>query len=307
MALSIAQLEAITERKIVPKMHDNIFDSNPLLKRIMNGGSYVSQDGGTTIDVPLNYAATTASGWYSGSDTLSTTDNDNITAARYQWASTYANITITDEDMDKNSGSAGVLKLLASKAMIAEKTLKDNLGTGLYSDGTNTKSIIGLRDIVATDATVGGISQSDYSWWQGQVDSTTTTLTISALNSLFESCSIDNEKPSVILATRANYNRYYNLLQPAQRFMDSETAKGGFTSLMFNSAPFISDSHCPTYHIFMLNENNLKLYYHPSKNVKAMPYIRPVNQMVQVSRIVWMGSLTSSNNRLHGKMSGITA
>jgi hypothetical protein len=47
---------------------------------------------------------------------------------------------------------------------IAEKTLADDLGTGLFSDGTDAKSIVGLRDIVATDQTVGGISQSTNSY-----------------------------------------------------------------------------------------------------------------------------------------------
>jgi hypothetical protein len=234
MALSIAQLDAITHKKIIPKMYDNIFDSNPLLKRFQKGGNYVSQDGGTTIDVPLNYAQTSAAGWYAGSETLDTTDNENITAARYNWKSLYANISITDEDELKNSGVPGVLKLLASKSMIAEKTLKDDLGTGLYSDGTDSKSIVGLRDIVATDQTVGGISQSTNSWWQGKVDSTSTTLTLSALQTQYENASVDSEKPTVGMATRANYNRYYNLLQPQQRFTDDTTARGGFQNLMFN-------------------------------------------------------------------------
>ena len=35
---------------------------------------------------------------------------------------------------------------------------------------------------------------------------------------------VGNESPSVILATRATYNYYYALLQPQQRFVDTETA-----------------------------------------------------------------------------------
>ena len=178
MAVSVDQLSAITQRYIAPKIYDNIFDSNPLLKRMLASGQYKSVSGGTSIDLPLNYAQTTANGWYSGADTLDTSENEQLTVARYDWKSLFAGITITEEDELKNGGSAGVLKLLASKAQIAEKTIKDSLGTGLYSDGTTAKSIIGLRDIVAVDQTVGGIAQATNSWWQGIVDSTTTTLTI---------------------------------------------------------------------------------------------------------------------------------
>jgi hypothetical protein len=307
MALTLDQLNAITHKKIIGKLFDNIFDSNPLLKRLMASGQYQSQDGGTSIDVPLNYATTTASGWYSGAEVLDTTDNENISAARFTWKSLFCGVSITDEDELKNGGSAGTLKLLASKVQIAEKTMKDLLGTGIYSDGTDADSIQGLRDIVAVDQTVGGIDQSSYSWWQGQVDSTTTTMTLSALNSVFEDCVIDSEKPTIAVATRANYNRYYNLLQPQQRFMDSDSAKGGFQSLMFNGIPFVSDSYVPANHVFFLNEKHLWMWYHPQRNLSMEPWQKPINQQVKVSRILWMGALGSSNNRLHGKLSALTA
>jgi hypothetical protein len=307
MALSVDQLNAVTEKFFVKKLFDNIFDSNPYARRIMKSGSYKSVGGGTKVLVPLNYATTTAAGWYSGADTLSTTDNDNITGAEYEWKSLYAGVTITEEDELKNSGEAQQLSLLRSKMQIAEKTLKDSLGTGLYSDGTDSKSIVGLRDIVAADQTVGGISQTDNSWWQAQVDSSTATLTMSAMNTVYEDASVDDEKPTVGLCTRAVYNFYYNLLQPQQRFMDEDTAKGGFQSLMFNGVPIISDSHCPASHLFFVNEKHAHLFYHPSRNMKFEPFQKPINQQVKVARILWMGAFGSSNNRLHGKLSAITA
>lgn len=307
MSLSIDQLNAITEKYFVKKLHDNVFDSNPYAQRLKKSGSYMSVSGGTSIYVPLNYATTSASGWYSGADTLDTTDNDNITAAEYQWKSLFAGVAITEEDELKNSGDAQQLALLRSKMQIAEKTLKDDLGTGLYSDGTDTKSIVGLRDVVATDQTVGGISQSTNSWWQAQVDSTTTTLSISAMNATYENCVVDSEKPSVILTTRTLYNSYYALLQPQQRFMDESTAKGGFQSLMFNGAPVIADSHCPASNMFFINEKHAMLFYHPKRNMTFEPFQKPINQQVKVSRFLWMGAFGSSNNRLHGRLSAATS
>lgn len=307
MALSVDQLNAISQKYYLKKLYDNIFDSNPYLQRIQRGGSYKSVSGGTQIHVPLNYATTSASGWYSGADTLNTTDNDNMTAAVYDWKSLYAGVTISEEDELKNAGDGQILSLLRSKMQIAEKTLKDSLGTGLYSDGSDSKSIVGLRDIVAQDQTVGGISQSSYSWWQAQLDSSTTTLTISAMNSLYESCVVDSEKPTVCLTTRSLYNSYYALLQPQQRFMDEDTAKGGFQSLMFNGVPVIADSHCPANHMFFINEPHCMLFYHSSRNMKMEPFQKPINQQVKVSRVLWMGALGSSNNRLHGALTAVTS
>lgn len=211
MPLTYDQLSSITEKKFIPKMYDNIFDSNPLLKR---GEKKFKQklDGGESIMVPLNYAQTSASGWYSGADTLDTTDNQNITAANYSWKQLFANISIMKIEELKNSGDAQKVSLVKSKVKIAEKTMSDLLGTGLYSSGSDPKSIAGLRVIVSASNTVGGISQSTYSWWQSQIDSSTTTLSIAAMQERWSLCSIDSDHPTVIMAGRSRYDSYYNLL-----------------------------------------------------------------------------------------------
>lgn len=306
MPLSYDQISAITEKKFIPKLVDNIFDSDPLLQRHKKK-SYMKLDGGERIVQPLNYAQTSASGWYSGADTLSTTDNEVITAAEYTWKQLYANISITRSDELKNSGDSQVINFVKSKTQIAEKTMVDKLGDGLYSDSTDAKSIVGLRTIIGTANTVGGIAQGTYSWWQSQVDSSTTTLTMAALQTMFNNLTINNEGPSVIMATRANYNRYYALLQPQQRFMDSETAKGGFQSLMFNGVPFIAGSKVPSGHILMLNEQYLHLYVHKDEDMRFEPFQKPVNQNVKVAKIFWFGAYGSSNNRMHGKFSAVAA
>ncbi len=288
-------------------MVDNVFDSSPLLSRAKKKGWYDKVDGGTSILYPLNYALTTSSGWYSGADTLTTTDNDQFTAAEYTWKQVYANITLSRIDELKNSGDPAKLNFVKQKTQVAEKTLIDKLGDGLYSAGTDAKSIVGLRNIVGTANTIGGISQSTYTWWDGQVDSTTTTLTMAALQTQYQNACINNESPTVITATRANYNRYYALLQPQQRFMDSESAKGGFTSLMFNGTPYIADAKCPTSHIFMLNEGYLHLAVHKDEDMRFEPFVKPVNQNVRTAKVYWAGALASDNNRMHVKFSAVAA
>src|SRR5689334_22790395 len=105
MALSYDQISAITEKKFVPKLVDNIFDTDALLARLKKS-STMKIDGGERIMQPLNYAQNTAGGWYSGAQTLDTTDNDVITAAEYTWKQLYQNISISGLDEMKNSGDA---------------------------------------------------------------------------------------------------------------------------------------------------------------------------------------------------------
>ena len=118
---------------------------------------------------------------------------------------------------------------------------------------------------------------------------------------------INGKTPTVVTATRANYNRFYALLQPQQRFVDQETAKAGFQNLMFNGTPFIVSAKCPSSHIFMLNEEFLNLYYHPERDFAFDPFIRVTNQDLECAKVFWMGNLGSSNNRLHGRLSAVAA
>ena len=167
------------------------------------------QSGGTQILAPLNYAQVTSAGWYQGADTLLTSDNDVITAADYAWKQLYANISITRRDELMNMGDSQKLQFVASKMKIAERTMRDSLATGIFSSGTDSRSIVGLGSILSTSNTIGGISQSTNSWWQANVDSTTTTLTIAAMQSLFGDCSNGDtaEAPTVIIGDQDMYDR----------------------------------------------------------------------------------------------------
>jgi hypothetical protein len=303
MALTYDQINAITEKKFIPKMVDNIFKSTPLMARLEK--KIKKLDGGTKVLQPLNYAQASSGGWYSGADTLNNADNEVITSAEFDWAQIYQSISITRRDELKNSGDAAKINFVKSKVQIAEKSIKDTVAAAIYNAGSDAKAILGLRTFVDTDATYGGISQVNYSWWQSNVDSTSTTLTIPTLQSSWGSASINGESPSVITATQANYDRFYGLLQPQQRFTDESTAKAGFTSLMFNGVPFIADSKCPTGHVFMLNESYLELYVHKDENFRFEAFASPLNQNVKVAHIFAMMVLASSNNRMHAGLTAI--
>jgi len=305
MALTYGQISAITRQKFIPKLRDNIYQANPLLMRMQKAKT--SLDGGTSIMVPLEYASLTASGWFSGADTLDTADNEMITAAEYSWKQHYANISISRRDELINSGDSQILDFVKAKVKSAEKSLSDNLSTGLYNAGTDAKAFAGLRSILSTSNTVGGISQTTNTWWASNVDSTTTTLSMSALQTSFNLASIANDTPSVAMVTRTVYNNYYALLQPQQRFTDAETAKGGFQNLMFNGIPMIVDAHQAASHCMFLNEKYLHLFVHKDEDFRFEDFVKPVTQNVKVGKVFFMGALGSSNNRMHALLSGLTA
>ena len=304
--INYGEVGAITQKYFVPKLVDNIFKSNVLLQRAKQKWMEVI-DGGAQIVQPVAYATTTAAGWYTGSDTLNTTANDQIDNAIADWTFAYANITITRSDELKNSGKSQIINFVKAKVQLAEKTLADNLGTALYSGTTANLQFVGLETAVSSSRSYLSINDSTYSWWAAQVDSTTTTITIPALRTLIGKCTIGNDKPTVIPTTQTIYDSLYGLIQPQQRFMDSETANAGFINIMFEGKPVVVDNKCDSGYLFALNEDYIHLFVHKDENFRFEPFIKPTNQNVSSAKVYWAGALVIDNPRMQGVFSGLTA
>ena len=301
MALTYGEISSITEKYFVPKLVDNIFDSNAALARAKK--KWYQKGSGERIMQPLAYATTGNAQRFSGADSLNITANDQITSAEWRWKEMQAAITITKIDELTNSGPRQVVNFVKSKVQLAEKSLASILGTDIFGDGTTANSIEGFKLMTAITGTHGGIAKATYSWWQGNADSTTTVLTYAAVRAIIGDCTVDNDRPTVIFTTQDIYDDFVTLFQPQQRFVDAKTADAGFTSIMFEGTPVIVDSHCSAYYVYYINENYLNLYH--LEDFRFDPFVKPTNQAVSTAHIYWTGALASSNNRMHGVMSAI--
>jgi hypothetical protein len=278
MALTYDQITAITEKKFIPKLVDNIFNAHVLLKRLK--AKEKPQSGGDKVLVPVNYAKTSASGWYQG---------------------------VTRRDELRNMGDAAIINFVKSKVEIAEKTIRDKLSTGVYNVGTDSKQIQGLRLLLSTSSTYGGINQSTYAWWAAQVDSSTTTLTLAAMQAMYGDCGEGTDYPDLIVGDQDMFDRYHALLTPQQRFASEDEARGGFKSLLFNGTPVVVDASCSSGDMMFLNLDYLDLYPHKDENFRLEPFTKPINQNVKVAKVFWMGVLAASNSRRFGLLDAITA
>lgn len=298
-------LTSISERYFVKKLSDNISTSNPLVMRVKKD----TADGGTDIRVPLHYAYVTGAQWYAGDQTLNTNYNEKKIVAIYNWKQLDVPVVIVESDRLKNAGAAKILDLLKTEIEIAEKTAKNKFGTGMYSDGTtDPKSIAGTRNIISASNTVGGIAQGTYTWWGAQLDGTTTNFSLGAAQVVYEACTEDNDKPDLMTSYPGAFNRYWSLLQPQQRYQNSQMGAAGFENLRFNQADFVVDSYCPSGYVNFINTKHLMLKSHSERNFpgKLDPFVKPVNQDARVAHFLWMGALVSDENRKLGAMTALT-
>lgn len=311
MAIPISAINSITNLKFIPKMADNITVSNAVLMRLKKSGRMQTLDGGQDIRQPVNYAFNQYFQWYAGSETLATASNDKKTALVFDWKQFNIPITISGLDVLKNSGESKVLDHVQTEMKIAENSIKENFSIGVYSAGTDPKSITGLRVAINTTSTYGGISQSAESWLQGQVDSTTTALSLGALQTMWEAASEDNDSPTFLAGTKVLFSSYYAKLQPQQRFQDAETASGGFKNLLFNGAPFIAESHVPTGHIFGLNEQYITIWSHKDRNFPGQfdgfQELKVPTQDSTFSAMKWAGEMIIEQTRKQFKFTALVS
>jgi hypothetical protein len=289
---------------MLPKVTDNIFRSNPLSMKLHRKGTKL--DGGAYITQNLIYAEGPG-GAFEGLEPLDVSEAEIITTAVYNWKHYYASVTIRRMDELKNRGRAAFGRLLTSKMRTAEKTMRNLIGQGIYSDGsTNTKLITGLRAMVTTgNVTYGGINKQTNTWWASQVD-TNTALTISRMRTLMGQCTEDADTPDIIVGPQAQYDNYYDLLTPQQRFASKDMARGGFTSILFEGRPFVVDSHCPAGFVYFLNTDYIDFVSHEDENMRFEKFRKPYNQAGRTAFIFWAGNLTGSNCRYQGVFTSLT-
>ena len=303
---------ALSRRIIRDVIVDNVYGSNVLFFR-WNRMQRIIEKGGYQIEQPLMYTPMAGGGWYTGPQTLSVPQSDTVQNSVFAWKQAYGNVTVDGLTQLQADSPLKIADYLATQFKQAEMQLADLLGYGIFSNGSNTQSIDGIYEALTTTGNYGGISQSANPWWQAQVDSSTATMTLAALNSLWVACQSGGQVPTVIVGDKNNYRRYWALNQTFQQFpqqpggQDTQLAQAGFTNLVFNNVPWLQDDHAPTNGLAFLNENYWELIVNDKANFEVQDFVKPPNQDAMTSLLLWAGNASCSNIQRQGAMTALTA
>jgi hypothetical protein len=292
------------------KLTDNVFTARPLTYWLMDKGRIRTETGGTKIVEQLIYGQNSTVASYSGYETLSLTPQDGISAAEYEWKQYGASIAISGIEEAKNNGEHAIINLLESKIMQAEESLREGFNQMFYGDGTGNsgKNWNGLGNIVSASTALGGIDPAAAGgvndWWESYVNdpAADTALSLLDMATAYNSTSVGNDHPDVVLTTQTLYEKYESLLQPQLRYTDTKTADAGFQNLLFKSAPVMYDVHAPAKNMFFLNSKYLKLVGHSDKWFAQTGFVRPENQDARFALIMCYGNLVCSNRKKQGKL-----
>ena len=293
------------------KLTDNVFTARPLTYWLMDKGRIRTETGGTKIVEQLMYGQNSTVASYSGYDTLSLTPQDGISAAEYDWKQYGASIAISGIEEAKNNGEHAIINLLEAKIMQAEESLREGFNQMFYADGTGNsgKNWNGLGNLVESGNTVGGINSTTAGneYWRSYEQNTAGALTLLQMATAYNSTSVGNDHPDVILTTQTLFEKYESLLQPQLRYTDTKTADAGFQNLLFKSAPLMYDTHCTAGVMYFLNSKYIKLVGHSDKWFAQTDFVRPEGQDARFALIMCYGNLVISNRARQGKLTAKTA
>jgi len=293
------------------KLTDNVFTARPLTYWLSDKSRIQTESGGTKIVEQLIYGQNSTVASYSGYETLSLTPQDGISAAEYDWKQYGASIAISGIEEAKNNGEHAIINLLEAKIMQAEESLREGFNQMFFADGTGNsgKNWNGLGNLVESGNTVGGINSATAGneYWRSYEENTAGALTLLQMATAYNSTSVGNDHPDVILTTQTLFEKYESLLQPQLRYTDTKTADAGFQNLLFKSAPIMYDVHCTAGVMYFLNSKYIKLVGHSDKWFAQTDFVRPENQDARFALIMCYGNLVVSNRKKQGKLTAKTA
>jgi hypothetical protein len=293
------------------QLTDNIFTARPLTYFLQDKGRMRMLNGGTKIVEPLIYGTNATVGSYSGYDSIALTAQAGITAAEYDWKQYAASIAISGIEEAKNNGEQEIINLLEAKIMQAEESMREGFNQMFFADGSGNsgKDWNGLGNLVEASGTVGGINRATAGneYWRSYEENTATALTLAQMSTAYNSVSVGNDHPDMVLTSQTLFEKYEALLQPQLRYTDTKTADAGFQNLLFKAAPVVYDEHCTAGVVYFLNSKYLTLVGHSGKWFEQTAFVRPEDLDARYALIMCYGNLTCRNAAKQGKLTAKTA
>ena len=301
----------LTLRKNRKRLTDNIFDEYPVLAALRKSGKVEIEDGGKEFQEDVMYAKNTGT-WFSGYDTVGTAAVDGITAAFYvpRYISVPVTISMTEE---VESNAVGSKKLMEAKQDQTMLTARDSVSSAMFG-ATSGKIMLGLQDLVAdtpTTGTVGGINRASNTWWRNKANTSSTDVDsksgdfyagLTGMSSLWNDCSEGNETPTDIFTTLTIFGDLQEIFESTGYARLEAGTRGAADAGMpnFRGATVRYDRDCASQHLYMLNDNYIKMKIQANKNFAKTPFKEPVNQFAKVAFVVLGCQLVINNPRRLG-------
>lgn len=307
-----------------PKVADNITNQNGLLFYMKEKGRMKKLPGGDDIREAITFQGTGTGKWYTGLETLDTSQQQVLIESVWDWKNANVNVVISGEERRKNA-SAKYRKheLLKTRTEAASAEMSNLVASSQFSDGTGSggKEITGLEAIIADDpttGTVGNLNSATYSWWRNVVydfssegytgSEITSSVFLAAMDSVDVDTQHGNQRCDLIVMGKNFYNKYRAACEATKRITVPASAQAkilgdaGFNALEFSGIPVLYDANAGDNVAYFLNTNFLNFNVHKDANFVLEKERMAYNQDGMVFPMLFMGNFSCSGRKYLGKM-----
>lgn len=311
LGTSVGSLVATTIANYRKQMADNIFTAIPFLA-FMLGKNRMTEDGGTSIVVPVMYAKNSTAKSYSGEDLIDTTIQDPFVPAQYQWRFYADTVSLLGTVVDvKNNGASAVVNYTKAIIKHAEASIKDRLNIDLFAASATSTSVTPLPVLIDSSGSVGEINGTTQTWWQSieTASGSFAARGLSDLRGIFSQVEQRNPMgaPDFIVSDRTAYEAYKGTLVPTVRYTDAQMGDLGFVNVKYEGAIWAQDANATSGNVFVIHSPSLNVVTHSNRNFKLGNFVESISQDLTSAKIFWAGELVTDNRRKLGKMTGVTA
>ena len=330
MALSLTQVQAISDDVWMPDARDNWSMGNVLMYKLIESVELIGS--GQYVRFVLEYAKARG-GAMSGSTKFDTAKKVFLNAARYPWAYFYTNFSYDIEDKVTISGGDAEIDFIMKGLDNAQNTLKDIMGDSLWQSYSTsqtewpggTKPFWGVEDMMSSTDTspyFGLIQKADLGTytregssvniWQAYENSDALTMNFATIQTLRRNCSIGNGakgKPNLYVTTPTLYDAFENSLHAAKRFEDDDLAQAGFESLKVGARGAMTpDDTCPASSVNAFNTDNdrVGLKAHRDYFFAGPKWKQPTDQEVMTTQFIFSGAFGSGERRANGRLTNVS-
>lgn len=319
---AFSELTALTFRHQEKKITDQVTNHNALFRKLKERGNVKTNiTGGEYIAEAVNVLENQTLQNFSGFQKLGTASSKVATVATVGWTQKWLSVVESGENIRKNSGPEGLIKLVENGIEVAKATMENHMNVEAYGDGSTTSSISGLSAWITTSGsgTVGGIDSATYTNWRNKVIEMTGTNAWIPMpfastdvpnwvrgyfNKLWSLTERGTAKTDLIIASNDIYNAYESSVQQQIRYMDTKKAEDGFETLAYKSADVVRDA-CANFATdaelaYFLNTKGIYLFEHPKARWEKDEMRVPPDQDAVIVPFVWMGNMMVKARRDQG-------
>jgi hypothetical protein len=300
---------------------DNIYNATPFWFWLNSAGR-IESDEGKWIGEQILYGKNTTVKSIAQGGTIDISPSDPLTTAKYDWKWVAGSVLRLYALDHITKGKAQIIKRVDTDLKNLELSMVDALEAMVFSDGSGNGGLDlnGILAIVKDDPStnpssgaVGGIDAVANTWWRNKFRAwsvvglpTGDKDILFNFRILYNTCSIGNDHPTLVLTDQTVYERYEACLVGMLNVTSNKFDDAGFEALRYKGAAVVFSPSSPSAKFYMLNERYLKLKYEATAYFDMTDWKPIPNQLDRVAQVVLQANMVTNNRRMHGVCHTIT-